>query len=114
MDPAHGLLENSHDVYRRLRESAQVHRRAGPDGSPAWIVTRYEDVRAALADPRLSLDKAQAKEGSYRGLSLPPPALDANHLNMDPPDHTRVRRLVARFPDLALASDAPPCAPGVW
>ncbi|GAA2933952.1 MULTISPECIES: cytochrome P450 [Streptomyces] len=95
MDPAHGLLENPHDVYRRLRESAPVHRAAGPDGSPAWLVTRYEDVRAALADPRLSLDKARAKEGSYRGLSLPP-ALDANLLNMDPPDHTRIRRLVAR------------------
>jgi cytochrome P450 len=58
-------------------------------------VTRYEDVRAALADPRLSLDKAHATEGNYRGLSLPP-ALDANLLNMDPPDHTRIRRLVAR------------------
>ncbi|GHA50829.1 cytochrome P450 family protein [Streptomyces purpurascens] len=95
MDPAHGLLENPHDVYRRLRESAPVHRTAGPDGSPAWLVTRYEDVRAALADPRLSLDKARAREGSYRGLSLPP-ALDANLLNMDPPDHARIRRLVAR------------------
>ncbi len=95
MDPAHGLLEHPHDVYRRLRESAPVHRTAGPDGSPAWLVTRYEDVRAALADPRLSLDKAHAREGSYRGLSLPP-ALDANLLNMDPPDHTRIRRLVAR------------------
>ncbi|MFC9127353.1 cytochrome P450 [Streptomyces sp. NPDC057099] len=95
MDPAHGLLEDPHGVYRRLRESAPVHRTAGPDGSPAWLVTRYEDVRAALADPRLSLDKANAREGSYRGLSLPP-ALDANLLNMDPPDHTRIRRLVAR------------------
>jgi cytochrome P450 len=95
MDPAHGLLDHPHDVYRRLRESAPVHRTAGPDGSPAWLVTRYEDVRAALADPRLSLDKAHATEGNYRGLSLPP-ALDANLLNMDPPDHTRIRRLVAR------------------
>ncbi|MEV0209804.1 cytochrome P450 [Streptomyces sp. NPDC050788] len=95
MDPADGLLDHPYDVYRRLRESAPVHRITGPDGTPAWIVTRYDDVRAALADPRLSLDKRHATAGTYKGFSLPP-ALDANLLNMDPPDHTRVRRLVGR------------------
>ncbi|WP_406204454.1 cytochrome P450 [Streptomyces sp. NBC_01017] len=95
MDLADGLLDHPYDVYRRLRDTAPVHRTAGPDGSPAWLVTRYDDVREALADPRLSLDKRHAAPGSYRGLALPP-ALDANLLNMDPPDHTRLRRLVGR------------------
>ncbi|WP_328637742.1 cytochrome P450 [Streptomyces canus] len=95
MDPADGLLEHPYDVYRRLRDTAPVHRIAGPDGTPAWIVTRYDDVRAALADPRLSLDKRYATAGTYKGFSLPP-ALDANLLTMDPPDHTRIRRLVGR------------------
>ncbi|MFJ9003356.1 cytochrome P450 [Streptomyces canus] len=95
MDPADGLLDHPYDVYRRLRDTAPVHRIAGPDGTPAWIVTRYGDVRAALADPRLSLDKRYATAGTYKGFSLPP-ALDANLLNMDPPDHTRIRRLVGR------------------
>ncbi|MGW3116209.1 cytochrome P450 family protein [Streptomyces sp. NPDC001107] len=95
MDPADGLLDHPYDVYRRLRETTPVHRIAGPDGTPAWLVTRYEDVRAALADPRLSLDKRHATAGTYKGFSLPP-ALDANLLNMDPPDNTRVRRLVGR------------------
>ncbi|WP_369168564.1 cytochrome P450 [Streptomyces sp. R28] len=95
MDLADGLIDHPYDVYRRLRDSAPVHRVAGPDGSPAWLVTRYDDVREALADPRLSLDKRHATPGSYRGLALPP-ALDANLLNMDPPDHTRIRRLVGR------------------
>lgn len=72
-----------------------MHRIAGPDGTPVWLVTRYEDVRAALADPRLSLDKRHATAGAYKGFSLLP-ALDANLLTMDPPDHTRVRRLVGR------------------
>jgi cytochrome P450 len=81
-------------TYTRLREAGPAHRIVLPDGSPAWLVTRYADVRAAFADPRLSLSKAHAT-GAYRGMSLPP-ALDANLLNMDAPDHTRLRRLVSR------------------
>lgn len=95
MDLADGLLDHPYDVYRRLRDRAPVHRITGPDGTPAWLVTRYDDVREALADPRLALDKRHASAGTYKGFSLPP-ALDANLLNMDPPDHTRVRRLVGR------------------
>ncbi|MFF0734762.1 cytochrome P450 [Streptomyces chartreusis] len=95
MDPADGLIDHPHDVYRRLRDTAPVHRIAGADGNPAWVVTRYQDVRDALTDPRLSVDKRHAKEGNYQGLTLPP-ALDANLLNMEAPDHTRIRRLVVR------------------
>ncbi|MEW2156635.1 cytochrome P450 [Streptomyces sp. NPDC007189] len=95
MDLADGLITHPYDVYRRLRDTAPVQRITGPDGTPAWLVTRYEDVRTALADPRLSLDKRHATPGAYKGFSLPP-ALDANLLNMDPPDHTRIRRLVGR------------------
>ena len=95
MDPADGLLDHPYDVYRRLRDTAPVHRIAGSDGKPAWLVTRYDDVREALANPLLSLDKKHALPGNHRGLALPP-ALDANLLNMDPPDHTRIRRLVGR------------------
>ncbi|WP_030023926.1 cytochrome P450 family protein [Streptomyces monomycini] len=88
------LLDDPYAGYAALRDAGPVHRIAGPDGQPAWLVTRYEDVRCGLSDPRLSLDKCHARSG-YRGFSLPP-ALDANLLNMDPPDHTRVRRLVAK------------------
>jgi cytochrome P450 len=95
MDPAEGLLDHPYAVYDRLRDTAPVHRVAGTDGNPAWLVTRYEDVREALANPLLSLDKKHALPGSYQGLSLPP-ALDANLLNMEAPDHTRIRRLVVR------------------
>ncbi|MGW4204892.1 cytochrome P450 family protein [Streptomyces sp. NPDC004726] len=94
-DPTSELLADPYAVYERLRETAPVHRIAGPDGLPVWLVTRYEDVRQGLADPRLALDKRHATPGGYRGLGLPP-ALDANLLNMDPPDHTRIRRLVSR------------------
>nr|7WEX_A Chain A, Cytochrome P450 hydroxylase [Streptomyces avermitilis MA-4680 = NBRC 14893] len=95
MDPAEGLLADPYAVYDRLRDTAPVHRIAGTDGKPAWLVTRYDDVREGLANPLLSLDKKHALPGNYRGLALPP-ALDANLLNMDAPDHTRIRRLVGR------------------
>ncbi|MER7987025.1 cytochrome P450 [Streptomyces noursei] len=89
------LLDDPYAAYAALREAGPVHRITGTDGQPAWLVTRYDDVRSALADPRLSLDKRHATPGNYRGFSLPP-ALDANLLNMDPPDHTRIRRLVVK------------------
>ncbi|MFI1302166.1 cytochrome P450 [Streptomyces sioyaensis] len=89
------LLDDPYAAYAALREAGPVHRITGADGSPAWLVTRYDDVRSALADPRLSLDRRHAGPGGYRGFALPP-ALDANLLNMDPPDHTRVRRLVVK------------------
>ncbi|UGQ15636.1 cytochrome P450 [Yinghuangia sp. ASG 101] len=87
------MAEDPHGVGAALREAGPVHKITLPDGSAAWLVTRYADVQAALVDPRLSLSKRHAAPGGgYRGFSLPP-ALDANLLNMDPPDHTRLRRL---------------------
>lgn len=66
-DPAAGLIDNPYAVYDRLRDTAPVHRIAGTDGNPAWLVTRYDDVREALANPLLSLDKRHALPGSYQG-----------------------------------------------
>jgi cytochrome P450 len=81
-------------VSARLRAAGPVHRIVTAEGETAWLVTRYPDVRAALADPALSLDNANARAG-YRGSSLPP-ALARHLLNTDPPDHARLRRLVGQ------------------
>ncbi|GAA2716886.1 MULTISPECIES: cytochrome P450 [Streptomyces] len=89
------LMARPHRFYAALRHVGPVHRTTTPGGAPVWLVTRYQDVRAALSDPRLSLDKAHAvTDSSYR--SSMPPELDAHLLNMDPPDHTRLRRLVSQ------------------
>ncbi|AGL18903.1 cytochrome P450 [Actinoplanes sp. N902-109] len=88
------IVADPHRVYAQLREEGAVHRFLLPDGATAWIVTRYAEARKALADPRLSLNKTHATAGVWKGFGLPP-ALDANLLNMDPPDHTRLRRLVS-------------------
>jgi cytochrome P450 len=91
-DPA--FWPTADTTYDRWREQSPVHRTETPDGRPVWIVTRYADVRAAFTDPRLALDKTHSRSG-YTGFALPP-TLDANLLNLDPPDHTRLRRLVAQ------------------
>lgn len=92
LDPA--VMADPFPLYQKLRAAGPVHRVTLPNGRSVWLVTRYEEARAALADPRLSLDKRTAAAGTWSGFGLPP-ALDANLLNMDPPDHTRIRRLVA-------------------
>ncbi|UWS69870.1 cytochrome P450 [Streptomyces noursei] len=66
-----------------------------PDGTPAWLVLREADVRSALADTRLSVDRSCSRNSGYKGFSLPP-ALDANLLNLDGDTHIRLRRLVMR------------------
>ncbi|UNZ20206.1 cytochrome P450 [Streptomyces sp. 891-h] len=83
-----------HAVCNKLRDEGAVHQVALPDGSAVWLVTRDQDVRAGLADARLSVNKAHSN-GGYQGFSLPP-ALDANLLNLDHDDHIRLRRLVAQ------------------
>ncbi|GGU72988.1 cytochrome P450 [Streptomyces albospinus] len=87
-------FHDPYPTYARLRSEGPVHHIALPDGSPVWLVTREEDVRAGLTDARLSVNKAHSRNG-YQGFSLPP-ALDANLLNIDPADHLRLRRLVSK------------------
>ncbi|PPK71373.1 cytochrome P450 [Actinokineospora auranticolor] len=100
------FFADPHPTYARLRADGGAHHVSTPDGAKAWVVTGYADVRAGLADPRLSLDRANAGAG-YRGFALPP-ALDANLLNLDPPDHTRLRALIAgAFTPKRVAALAP-------
>lgn len=78
--------------YDQLRKAGDVHQVLLPDSSLAWLVTSPELVSRALADPRLALNRKHSR-GGWSGFALPP-ALDANLLNLDAPDHTRLRRLV--------------------
>ncbi|MFX0578587.1 cytochrome P450 [Nocardia nepalensis] len=80
-------------TLRRLRDDGGVHRVRTPDGPPAWLVTRFADVRAGLLDSRLSTQPRHAGETDYRGFVVPPP-LDHAFLESEPDDHARLRRAV--------------------
>lgn len=88
-------------AYAWLREYAPVRWTELPSGVEAWLVTRYVDAREALADGRLSKNPVHhAEESRARGRTGIPGERGADlmtHLlNLDPPDHTRLRRLVSK------------------
>jgi len=68
------------------------------DGHPAWVVLGYDAARQALGDPRISKDMLAAlqADGDVVAEGLPGPEFSRHVLNVDPPDHTRLRRLVSR------------------
>ncbi|MFP8884085.1 cytochrome P450 family protein [Streptomyces mangrovi] len=86
------FVRDPYPVYAELRARGPVHRVRIPEGAEAWLVVGYEQARAVLADPRLSKHWSNASPA----LPLGPPAAGISMLSSDPPDHTRLRRLVAR------------------
>lgn len=81
--------------YAELAAAGPVHRITLPTGEPAWLITGYHEVRRALNDPRLV--KSETATANFGRDVLPPDVFAgmASHmLNRNPPDHTRLRRLV--------------------
>jgi cytochrome P450 len=69
-------------------------RRAVYKGQPAWVVSRYQDIRAALIDPRLTADTIPASvmpRGGTDDAEVP-----VMFARMDDPEHNRLRRMMTR------------------
>ncbi len=91
--------DRAYHLYQKLREQDPVHRITMPSRQTGWIISRYEDGIRLLKDSRLrknpfslfTLQEVQTffplhkKSFFYRHL-----------LNVDPPDHTRLRSLVQK------------------
>ncbi|WP_326688390.1 cytochrome P450 [Streptomyces sp. NBC_01795] len=80
------------EEYERVRDQPGLLRVRMAYGEPAWLVTRYADARLVLGDQRFSRaagathDEPRQSEGRRGG----------GIISMDPPDHTRLRSLVAK------------------
>ena len=88
--------QNPYGYFARMREEGPVTQVVLPHGDRVWLVTRYADVRAALTDPRLHKDWA----GKLTAPDWVPDEvtgyLSVHMLNTDPPNHTRLRKLVSK------------------
>ncbi|WP_326914724.1 cytochrome P450 [Sphingopyxis chilensis] len=83
------------EAYSWLRENEPVRRVVLHDGTPAWLVTRYDDVRRILSDPRVSSN--QMLPGFPQIELVPRPSEEeSTFLNMDAPMHTVFRRLISK------------------
>ena len=86
---------NPYPFYARLRAEAPLYRTRAL-GQTAWLITRYDDVLAALKDERFTKGGAMTPEQRTKmpwvpGVIKP---LTRNMLDLDAPDHSRLRALV--------------------
>ncbi|MFH8410316.1 cytochrome P450 [Streptomyces sp. NPDC018019] len=93
------FVADPHPYYAKLRAQGPVHRVRLPESESwaqdVWLVVGYEEVRAALADHRLAKDWTRAPAPLNDSEALAEWQL-MNMLDADPPQHTRLRKLVAR------------------
>src|SRR4029079_8344349 len=82
---------NPHPLYHRIRSEAPIWKFEDFDD---YLLTRWEDCAAVLRDPRLSSDPVHTTQDDDTRAQINATGLRML-LFMDPPDHTRLRRLVS-------------------
>ncbi len=97
-------------LLEQIQQRGSVHPITLADGHAAWLVTGAVEARIALNDTRLSknMQAAFASGDDVVAEGLPGPALAHHMLAVDPPDHTRLRRLVATAFTAARVEDLHP------
>ncbi|QGV80255.1 cytochrome P450 [Streptomyces ficellus] len=80
------------DAYAEALEHPGLLRVRMAYGEPAWLATRYADARLVLGDRRFSRAEALAHDEPRQSEAQQ----DSGILSMDPPEHTRLRTLVAK------------------
>lgn len=84
---------DSHTMWARMREADPVHEAVGPvTGNRICFVTRYADCEFVIRHPEIGKERAKAglSDEGLAGDQL----LSHSMISVDPPDHTRLRRLV--------------------
>src|SRR2546430_513826 len=80
-------------LYAELRERDPVRRVRLASGGHIYLIARYEDARRVFNDPVFSRVALQRDDATRL---IPASRVPGTILNMDPPDHTRMRKLIAR------------------
>lgn len=80
-------------VLGELRRTCPVAPIELPSGDPAWVVTRYDDVKTLLSDARFSCAEAARPTAPH---FVPFVQLSRSLLSIDGPEHAAARRLLAR------------------
>src|SRR6516164_6044318 len=90
-------IDDPFPLFAQVRERGAVHPVRLADGHDAWLVVCFDEARSALNDPRLSknMHAALASGAGVVAEGLPGPEFARHMLTVDPPDHTRLRRLVS-------------------
>src|SRR5215467_2405991 len=90
-------LDDPYPLFAQVQADGPVHEVTLADGHSAWLIVRHEEAKAALNHAALSKDMhaALARDGAVVAEGLPGPAFARHMLSVDPPDHTRLRRLAS-------------------
>ncbi len=93
------FYQNPHATYRALRERGPLHR-IRLDGVVGWLIVDHEVAKQAFAEPsiskRIGSPEGQAVLAKNGAAEMFNTAISDNMLFADPPQHTRLRRLVAK------------------
>jgi cytochrome P450 len=85
-----------HGWAAALRAGCPVHKIDHPPGAEAYVVADYATALKAFTDPRLSKRVDAAPDWFQEQLRDASPVLIRNMITADPPDHTRLRKLVSK------------------
>ena len=105
------FLREPGPLYEQLRTQGPIHHVRLPAGLRGWLITDYTVAKQVLADPTIRKDVHQIRriiDTTHPGVHAMGSDMAEHMLNTDPPDHTRLRRLVAKaFTPRSVAALAP-------
>lgn len=85
---------NPPPVYSEMRDAKILGKARLWDGKDAWLITRYDDLRAVLSDPRFSSDITLSGYPTASAAMKVSRGKNRTLITMDPPAHTAQRRML--------------------
>jgi len=96
------FTQNPYPAFQRFREHSPIEPMTMPNGQKAWMIFKYEIAIAALKEGRFIKDASKfineeaREERSKQSVAYQNPFVSRHMLNVDPPDHHRLRSLVQK------------------